>query len=660
MHISSIRITGFRSFGSEVVIPVQRKLLAFIGHNSSGKTTALDALRKVFAATMSEREIFREDFHVAKDEDVGTILERSLSIEVRFEFSETDSDSIAHFFSDMVVNSTGSPPFLRIRLEAHWHASELNHEGDIESKLYFITVPDGTTEGEDSKRMFPNHLRQLIQILYVPAIRRPSDQIKYASGSLLYRVLRKIKWGNEFKKEFEEKITEISKLFAGLEEFNAIQESINNFWSQFHKDPRYQETNLGFGQGDLESVLKRIEVLFSPSGAHRPFRVDELGEGYRSLFYLTLVCALLEVEEKLANESDEIGINRPLITLLAIEEPENHIAPQLLGRVTKILSKIADSESAQVFLSSHTPSIVRRIEPESICHFRIDKEYQTEVNIVLLPDQTAEAYKYVREAVHHFPEMYFAKLVVIGEGDSEEIIINKLTEAFEYDFDDNLITFAPLGHRFVHHIWRLLKELKIPFVTLLDLDLEREGGGWGRIRYATLQLIKLGVASEKLLSVEGDQVLTPDDVKEMHTWTADIDSLTPWMQRLEKYFVFFSSQLDIDFLMLESYPSVYKEIVPKAGGPRIPDKTKSQGKYNAKVIAAVQATLKSESATGVTFSDAQKELMVWYQYHFLGRGKPVTHVLALSKMSAEDINANLPPVLARLFKAIKKRIEKSL
>ncbi|MBI1769527.1 MAG: AAA family ATPase [Bacteroidetes bacterium] len=660
MNISKIIIKGFRSFGPEVSIPIREKLTAYIGYNSSGKTTALEALRKVFGQTLAEREIKREDFHIGSEEDPSNTNEKHLTIEVQFQFNESDSDSIAHFFSDMVVDAAELPPYIRIRLEATWKESEIHQDGDVENKLYFITVPEGVTEAEDSKRMFPNHLRQLIQILYVPAIRKPADQIKYASGSMLYRVLRKIKWGIDFKKDFESKIKEVGVLFQGLEEFNTIQESITKFWAEFHKDPRFKDTNLGFGQSDFESVLKRIEVSFSPSGVHRPFGVDELGEGYRSLFYLTLVCALLEVEQSLAKDTDEIGITRPLLTLLAIEEPENHIAPQLLGRVTAIISKISKANNAQVFLSSHTPAIVKRIPPESICHFRIGEKYQTEVNVIILPDEKDEAYKFVKEAIHNFPEIYFAKLVVIGEGDSEEVVINRLTDILEIDFDDNLITFAPLGHRFVNHIWRLLRNLRIPFVTILDLDLERHGGGWGRIKYVLEQLILIGAPKEKLLGLSDGTILGDSDLEKMHTWKIDLKGIQDWADFLTGYNVFFSSSLDIDFLMLQYYPDFYKSEIPKNGGPRIPDKATELDKFNARLEAAVQATLKSDKAIAVHYTEDEKELMIWYHYLFLGRGKPTTHILTLSKMSKEDIKKNLPPVFNKLFGRIKLKLKKNL
>lgn len=658
MKISTIKIKGYKSFGPEgVEITLQDKLAGFIGLNSAGKTSALEALRKLFGASLSEREIYQSDFHIGKDEKPDDITQRELSIETRIDFPDEDEDSIPHFFSDMVVDDEGEPPYLRLRLEATWKKSDLVPQGEIEVKTYYIKVAEKESEGTDSKSAFPNHLRSLIQILYVPAIRRPAEQLKYASGTILYRVLKKINWNDTFKDAFDSKISEINDAFKGLTEFSLIQSSITSFWQKFHKDARYKDTILGFGGSDFDAILKKLEVSFNPTGTHKPFSVDELGEGYRSLFYLTLVCSLLDIEDKMAEREDTeiIGITRPLLTILAIEEPENHIAPQLLGRVIKILKTIAEKENSQVLLSSHTPAIIKRLTPEQILHFRITSEYQTEVNQILLPKSDVEAYKYVKEAVQNYPEIYFARLVVIGEGDSEEVIFNRMMSVMNVDFDDNIITFAPLGHRFVNHIWRLLSALHIPFITLLDLDLEREGGGWGRVKYALNQLILVEVDRNKLLDIDGD-ILSDSELDEMHKWEIaeeeDIEALNSWVRRLKRYGVFFSNPLDLDFLMLQHYPEFYKKAIPENGGPRIPIKGKKPKEFLEKLSSAVQATLKSENALGETYSEDEKELMIWYNYHFLGRGKPSTHIQVLSSMSDEEIKENLPTVFREIFKRI--------
>lgn len=652
MNISSLMISGFRSFGSaETLIPLRKDLSAFIGLNSAGKTAALEALRKLFGQSLNERELVRQDFHVGEAAD-DEEAEKSLTIEVRLDFDEDEKDAIPHFFAHMVIDEEGASPYLRIRLESNWTKSELSQEGSVDSSLYFIKVAAGEPEDDLSKIQFPNHLKSLIQIIYVPAIRRPGEQIRYASGSILYRVLRKINWDDEFKAEFETHITEITDLFAALPEVQSIQSAIGNFWSRFHKDKRYSQAELTFGGSDFESILKKLEIAFSPTEINRSYGVDDLGDGYRSLFYLTLVCALLEVESTLKPSTDEIGISRPLLTVLAIEEPENHIALQLLGRVINILTSVSKKSNCQVVLSSHTPAIVKRVPPEAICHFRITPAFSTEVNVIALPDKKDEAYKYIRGAVVNFPEIYFAKLVVIGEGDSEEIVFGRLISVTKVDFDDNIITFAPLGHRFVNHIWRLLEALHIPYITLLDLDTEREGGGWGRVKYALQQLIAIGRPKKELLKLKDGGILSNKELEEMHTWEFEKADLVGWLNVLKKHNVYYSSPLDLDFLMLEHYPAFYKNSIPKGSGPRIPDEDFETEAYETKLEKAIQATLKSEDAVGEHFTQEQKALMIWYNYLFLGRGKPVTHIQVLANMKKQEIIDNLPPIFTTIFDKI--------
>ncbi|KQS26586.1 ATP-dependent endonuclease [Dyadobacter sp. Leaf189] len=658
MQITKLIIKGFRSFGpTGAEILINQTLAAFIGLNSSGKTSAIESLRKLFGSSSSEREILHHDFHSSKNEQPGEVSNKQLSIEVRVDFFEKGDDAVPHFFQHMVVEEEGGKPYLRIRLEASWEQSDREPDGIIDSNLFLITSAGHLNE---EKQLYPNHLRSLFQIIYVPAIRRPTEQLRYASGTMLYRILKKIKWSNDFKVDFATKISEINNEFKGLREFTTIQASISSFWKKFHKDSRYAESTLGFEAGDLDSILKKLEISFTPSPVHRKFRIDDLGEGYRSLFYLTLVCSLLDVEEKLAkDEGSETG-NAPLLTILAIEEPENHIAPQLLGRVVKILTTISEKDNSQVFLSSHTPAIVKRIEPESIYHFRVTKEYETQVNTIKLPAERVEAYKYVKEAIRNYPEIYFAKIVVIGEGDTEGVIFNRLMDLFDTDFDDNIITFAPLGHRFVNHIWTMLKALHIPYITLLDLDVGREGGGWGRIKYSLEQLMNVGVDKNELFELEGGEIMSDPT---FDSWSskkvndeADLKLLVSWVDYLEDFDIYYSGNLDLDFLMLSYYPAIYKTIIPAGGGPRIPDKVAELDKFNAKVKTAVQATLKSENSDGSIYSDAEKELMIWYNYHFLGRSKPGTHIEALAAMSDDVLKKGIPPLLVRIFDRISEII----
>lgn len=70
--------------------------------------------------------------------------------------------------------------------------------------------------------------------------------------------------------------------------------------------------------------------------------------------------------------------------------------------------------------------------------------------------------------------------------------------------------------------------------------------------------------------------------------------------------------------------------------------------FNKRKEEAIRATLKDKSGHGDSFNEEEKELMIWYQYFFLGRGKPTTHMQFLSSISDDELTRNLPPVFEKI------------
>ncbi|QEH41200.1 ATP-dependent endonuclease [Chitinophaga sp. XS-30] len=655
MKIAALRISGFRSFGPDSqTLTFDSTLNCFIGLNSSGKTAALDAIRKLFGDRI-ERTLFKEDFYTPAGEDPMHPSNKSLIIEVDLVFDENDP-VLPLFEGQYTVENNQARPYVRIRQKASWQPSASSPEGEIEQKQSFVTLP-GNVNNEEETKEFKKSMYGLFQVIYIPALRKTADQLKFASGSILHRLLKTINFDAGFRDNLRQQVGALNGLFSGLPGFDVIQGTIQETWSKFHRDDRFKDANMKFGTGEIDEVLKKLEIQFSPApGVHRDFNIHDLGDGYRSLFYITMVCALLQVEAQQGMQDLDEDAVRPVVTLLLIEEPENHIAPQILGRVIRILEDIASHQGLMVFLSSHTPAIVKRLDPETIYHFRINNG-QTQVRNIKLPDKQDEAYKYIKEAVRNYPEIYFAKVVLIGEGDSEAVIFNHLMNVLDFDFDDNIVTFAPLGHRFVHHIWKLLADLQIPHVTLLDLDLGRHIGGWGRIKYALLELIDAGHNRDQLLTTPSG-ILSEEQLNQMHARDYSenrIRALEFWIGRLQSLDVFYTRNLDLDFLMLKTFPAYYqgRHMYPTNGGPRIPRDGHDRAVY---VEKSVVATLKHENYIADLYNVQDRELMVWYNYHFLGRGKPVTHMQALASMPDIVIKEKLPAVFNEIFVRIKEKL----
>lgn len=191
----------------------------------------------------------------------------------------------------------------------------------------------------------------------------------------------------------------------------------------------------------------------------------------------------------------------PVHTVIALEEPENSLAPQYLGRIIRQLRDASAHGDVQFLIATHAPTLLRRVDPHSICFLRLNDSRETTVHRIVLPNDDEAASKYVREAIQAYPELYFSRFVILGEGDSEQVVLARILAAAGIAEDDASVSVVPLGGRHVNHFWRLLNELQIPHATLLDLDAGRYHGGWGRVRNALRQINKVRPETFKETSI---------------------------------------------------------------------------------------------------------------------------------------------------------------
>lgn len=683
MRLTKIKLHNYRCFGDgEQIIPINN-VTALIGNNSSGKTAALLALNCLFSDNGADRILRRSDFHIPKGKKPDDMEEQELYIEAVFVFNELEKGedsafSVPTFFKSLVVDNPEGTPYLRIRLEATWEKSS-SIEGAIESKIYYITCPEGEDITEETKTSANRKDLDRIRVIYVPAVRDPSKQLKNTSGTMMHQIMNSINWSSTTQKKVKTKIQELNDQFLEEKGVSILGTSIHTQWKSYDSDMRYSNAQLRFNSTDIDSSVKKSEVVFLPTVTGKECTIDDMSDGLRSLFYISLVDSILDVEAKIQKEFEtdpervSFNHNPPILTIIALEEPENHIAPHLIGRLVSNLNKIASKSNAQTVLTSHSTAIIKRFDPDKLRYFRLDyNDCTTKVCSITLPDKEklAEQYKFIKEAVKAYPELYFAKLVVLGEGDSEEIILPKIWNAKHGNVDTSGISVVPLGGRHVNHFWRLLKDLKIPYITLLDLDKEREGGGWGRIKYVLEQLIQNGHNKTELLKTDVG-ILTDEEFNGMQDWDVnDSNSMQSWINHLERYNVFFSTPLDMDFLMLEYYGDIYKDMLGEKEGPRLMVKEEGENckkyikdieeselsypEYDKRVADDVHYTLKDCGGDGKTYSEEQKKLMVWYTYFFLNRGKPSTHIEAFSKISDEMLLSTIPAVFERMISAAEK------
>ncbi|MBT2530145.1 ATP-dependent endonuclease, partial [Streptomyces sp. ISL-99] len=205
------------------------------------------------------------------------------------------------------------------------------------------------------------------------------------------------------------------------------------------------------------------------------------------------------------------------------------------------------------------------------------------------------------------------------------------------------IFMSLLGGRHVNHFWRLLNELQIPHVTLLDLDAGRFHGGWGRVRNALKQINTVRPGS-----------YTEERISELPKWNDDRGFPTlydsNWLNgygpvaSLEQEGVFFSHPVDLDLMLLAAYPDSYGVSPSEPGESTEPDED------------TIVAVLGKSHANEDHLPEDVRALLNEYHNKFDLGSKPAAHLAALADLNDQQLLENLPDVLARLVEYVRTKL----
>ncbi|TGT40245.1 AAA family ATPase [Mesorhizobium sp. M8A.F.Ca.ET.165.01.1.1] len=633
MKLVRLRLSNFRSFGTTATTIDLADMTFMLGPNGSGKTAVLQALARMFSLDPGQRKIRKSDFHVPHNEKDHP-LERRLWIEADFEFPELLVDdgapkpTVPLAFAHMQLVAPEGPVRVRFRLSAI-----LDQDGDVEENFTTVQKVDADSQPAAETRVAKQE-RNSIQVHYLPARRDPADHISYSASALLGRVLRSANWAKE-RTAVDGLTEQISTALAGNPAMTSVTQALSGSWTALHRGSHFNSPSVFFGRNEIEALLRHMSVVFAPGHEEESVDFSRLSDGQQSILYLSIVLGVHRLNQRVLagelNAEFDIDKLRPAVfTLVAVEEPENSLSPHYLGRVVASLTEFSKGQDTQALLATHSASIMRRIDPKSVRYLRLAADRTTQARTIELPDKKKDgaAYKFVREAVQAYPEIYFSRYVILGEGDSEEVVLPRLISAAGTKIDDASISMVPLGGRHVNHFWRLLHGLEIPFVTLLDLDLARHGGGWGRIKYAAQQLLAYG--DKKITG------LTQEKIDEIEAWNSEKLLLANdggWITWLEQRGVFFSSPLDLDFALMTAYPTAFGMTADQLAAP-----TK----------AMLDSVLGEHHGAEGQYSTEQLSYFGAYHKRFKVGSKPVWHIRAMAELDDDALVASLPDSLRRM------------
>lgn len=664
MYLEKIILSNFLCFSEQPTeIILEKDLTCFIGNNGAGKTAVMKSLQRLFGNTIEERTIKKSDFHCSESQDGTNKTHNQLFIEAIFRIEEKDGDLINATISSVFYASTDAKQEykVKVRLEAEW--SEDEYEDEVKSSIFWVLGDDAITFGEDSPIVIrmENHERKMFNFIYTPATRNAKNILIDNIRSILKKLERYTNISIDEKTKIQKYSEKLNKKIEELDSIKSVTEIANNLWEKARKNTfrHYETISMIVLENKFEDLVKSLIIKLSPAENGEKNEIFDLSDGQISLLYFVLSLTLYEIETNHENNKlngfKDIDYTPPIYTIFALEEPENHLSPFYLGKIINILKDKSTLGNFSSIITSHSPNIVKRFDKVEQIRFFIQEvkilsdninDRCSSVKSIILPEnKDDDDYKFLNQAVLAHPELYFSKLVILGEGESEEIIIPNIARKLEIDLDESFVSFVKLGGRHVNHMWRLLENINIPYITLIDFDSGRKTGGICRVEQIYQELLKNAKRNDENKNKSDNEIYK--DMKIYYQIDENIDKNNIEQKVFkpleELHNMFFSYPLDLDMMMINSFSDEYND--------------NGKDSIREDLIKSVLGKCGNESDY---FGDAlSNDILKKYRFLFKSKSKTVSHYVAIDKilkMNEDSFRQRCPAVLARLVNKCNKLI----
>ena len=507
MYIFELSIDNFRTFNGKTTIEFHEGTNVIIGQNNAGKTTVIKALELLFDSQKSKR-LSIDDFN--RHTTIAELKANPPKITISAKLKESEGEG--EYSDDLVTVSTWltkleSPYEARITYEYFLPDKELEDyiksmsritEDKIEDcwdiirynflRKYTHKVYVGNPEHKNS--IDPESINKFA-FQFLTAIRDVERDLFTGRNALLKEVI-------DFFMDYDIKIDEAldkdqraEQIKSKKKEFTKnAQELIKSLQVRMEAGKEHmlkyvQDTGAGFGgmkpafdgsilDTELYSALKLI--VENETGIKLP--AIHNGLGFNNLLYISLLLAKMQKDAS----GDYLGSNAKVYSILAIEEPEAHLHPNMQYKFLKFLKENQDAEVNQIFITSHSPNITAAVDLEDIIVLQKDQEnirvaYPGKVFSDSPDDQKSK--NYVKRFIDVTKaDMFFAENLILVEGLAEQLLVPEFAKIIdsENDLAETHTSVINIGGRYFEHFLKLFDTEKSEYAIkkkvacLTDLD----------------------------------------------------------------------------------------------------------------------------------------------------------------------------------------------
>jgi len=361
-----------------------------------------------------------------------------------------------------------------------------------------------------------NILVKLPRFLLIPAVDK-RDEIEGTSGALqktMKELFTEVRNSSDNYKEAQKYLDLLADELDPHDEskeFGKMMSEINTIVSDvFEESKIHVMTSLS----DADSAIRpSFEIEMSSNVRTKPER-----QGMGSI--RSAVFALLRYREKLVERKNKQGdYSRTLI--IGFEEPELYLHPSVANLMRDKVYELATSTSTKIICTTHSPYMIdlsKKIDagqfPSQVLNLvKITKDEATNLNSTyVVPFNTTKAYlslmederqfvKFVLKIDDYVARVFFAKNIIIVEGDTEDIVfretIKRLPEDVKKKVLSNVQIIKARGKAAIIPLIKYFKAMDIiPFV-IHDKDKDP-----GAVKFNQPILNELGEDENKRLMLE--------------------------------------------------------------------------------------------------------------------------------------------------------------
>jgi len=463
MHIANIEIENFRLF-DKFSLGLNPGLNVIVGENNSGKTALVDAIRLTLDTNSAEwTRISENDFHT------GAV---SFSIKLKLENITTDQAYVfVEHLTHEQVEGNGRKSVFYVNLNANLTDNLRRGNRFIRTELRSGANAEGP--------VIEREIREYLSATYLKPLRDAEAELSAGRSSRLAQILsssKKLKEAANIEKLITDFIlaSQAAKNNPGISASRgSIEEHFQNLTFEDDK-AKYKIAVQILGSKNFSQMTETEKVrAFQDILERLSLALEEKtplqGLGYNNILFMATELILLEQE---AGQ----------FPLLLIEEPEAHLHPQLQMKFLKFIHQEysgGKSPRLQTILSTHSPNLASKSPLDNLIVMKDGAAYPMSKGATKLDK---EDYIFLEKFLDVTKSnLFFAKGVLIVEGDAENILLSTVAELLGRPFENYGVSIVNVGNTAYARYAKIFlradmddnpdKWLSVPVACLRDLDL---------------------------------------------------------------------------------------------------------------------------------------------------------------------------------------------